>query len=39
MTVNHSYPLRPPYTSALNYFGMFVMTLHYGEHLKLAPFS
>jgi hypothetical protein len=28
--------LRPPYTSALNYFGMFVMTLHYGEHLNLV---
>jgi hypothetical protein len=21
------------------YFGMFVMTLYYGQHLELAPFS
>jgi hypothetical protein len=27
------------YTSALNYFGMLVMTLHYRQHLKLAPVS
>jgi len=27
------------YTSALNCFGMFVMTLHYVQHLKLAPVS
>ena len=35
----------PPYTKdapctcTLNYFGMFIMTLHYGQRLELAPIS
>jgi hypothetical protein len=32
-------PRTPRIQSTLNYFGMFVMTLHYGQHLKLAPIS
>jgi hypothetical protein len=37
--------LRPPYTkgalytSAINYFGIFVMTFHHRQRLKLAPVS
>src|ERR1700719_1793116 len=36
-TATPPYTKDAPCTSTLNYFGMFVMTLHYGRQLKLAP--
>jgi hypothetical protein len=38
-TVTPPYTKDAPFSSALNYFGMFVMTFHYEWRLKLASVS